>query len=117
MVHFLGKGIIELKRLSAQAHEFGHILVADSFLKNNIPIDNMPEWLNEGIVNYLDIAYSGLVADTVFVKDEYDINQTLRPMDEGNYNDYHLNQIFTNYLIHEYGLEKLLYLMAKISVH
>ncbi|MDU5083563.1 MAG: hypothetical protein E6231_20060, partial [Bacillota bacterium] len=185
---FSGKGMIELKSLSAQAHEFGHILVTDSLLKNNIPIDNMPKWLNEGIVNYLDMAYSGLIAKeivsdllearkddtvkeiyydydkvievleindidlneidkiikdkderikivnivlidaiklikdkgseilvvgTVFVKDGYNTNQTLRPMDEGNYIDYHLNQIFTNYLINEYGLEKLLYLMVE----
>ncbi|MBU3206790.1 hypothetical protein [Clostridium algidicarnis] len=185
---FLGKGMIELKRLSAQAHEFGHILVTDSFLKNSIQIDNMPQWLDEGIVNYLDMAYSGLIGeemvsdllearkddtvkeiyydydkvievlevndidlnkldkiikdkderikivnivlidgikviknkgleilveDTVFVKDGYNANQTLRPMDEGNYIDYHLNQIFTNYLIHEYGLEKLLYLRVE----
>ncbi|MCQ4925806.1 hypothetical protein NE686_22125 [Tissierella carlieri] len=53
----LGQGKIVLKELPAQAHEYSHILMIDSFEKNDIKIDK-PIWLDEGIANYLDIAYS-----------------------------------------------------------
>jgi hypothetical protein len=34
-------------------------------------------------------------------------------MGKGNYINYHANSSFLNYLIEEYGLEKLLYLMVE----
>ncbi|MBU3209538.1 hypothetical protein KPL28_07780 [Clostridium algidicarnis] len=66
---FTGEGIIEFKDLTGQAHEFSHILI------------NYLKWLSEGIANYLDIAYSGLVArDTVsyFLKTKKDENELVK---------------------------------------
>ncbi|WP_443659216.1 hypothetical protein [Clostridium algidicarnis] len=51
------EGIIKLKDLTTQVHEFSHILITDSFLNNNIVV-NVPEWLDEGIANYFDYVYS-----------------------------------------------------------
>ena len=51
------------------------------------------------------------IKDTVFVLGEPNrIGQKSWPMDAGNYINYHANFSFSNYLIHEYGLEKILYL-------
>jgi hypothetical protein len=50
---------------------------------------------------------------TVFGKDGEAIGQKQWPMGKGNYIDYHVNRGFTAYLIEEYGLEKLLYLMVE----
>ncbi|MDU5082785.1 hypothetical protein [uncultured Tissierella sp.] len=185
----MGQGRIVLKNLSAQAHEYSHILIVDSFLNNNIVV-NKPIWLDEGMANYLSIAYSEsfksaiegtlrlildakenedklneeekILADkwykifmannielnnltenknekikvstiattvmtdlskledsgafqkgAVFLKGQERIDQKLWPMGKGNYIDYHDNQSFTNSLIHDYGLEKLLYLMVE----
>jgi hypothetical protein len=188
----MGQGRIILKNLPAQAHEYSHILIVDSFLNNNIVV-NKPIWLDEGMANYLDVAYSDLskleiagilhlVFDSkenedklserekilidklckifrannmepnninniiedknekikvstivttvrtnlskledsgafqkgaVFLKGQERIDQKLWPMGKGNYIDYHDNRSFTNYLIHEYGLERFLYLMIE----
>jgi hypothetical protein len=40
-------------------------------------------------------------------------SQNAWPMGAGNHINYRANQSFTNYLIEEYGLEKLLYLMVE----
>ncbi|WMM25985.1 hypothetical protein RBU61_04745 [Tissierella sp. MB52-C2] len=189
----IGRGRIVLKNLLSQAHEYVHILIVDSFLANNIDA-NKPRWLDEGIANYLDMAYSdssklqikrilsgiseskkyedelseeeknlldstikifdanninlsnrdkimenknerirvstildsmgikfsryimteGLIEDTVYISGgESSFDQKQWAMDAGNYINYHANRNFTNYLIHEYGLEKLLYLMVE----
>ncbi|CAK7074271.1 hypothetical protein [Tissierella sp.] len=188
----IGNGRIQLTDLNIQAHEYGHILIADSFLKNNIKIDK-PLWLDEGIVNYLDVAYSGSFklrlesmhdniirnksisgkfteyenlinnVNTIFHANNIDLSNPMKimknkserknvchiyfstglkhsettgfdpsirdtvfilggpknsaqnsyPMGKGNYINYHANFSFTIYLIEEYGLEKLLYLMVE----
>ncbi|CAK7074336.1 hypothetical protein [Tissierella sp.] len=188
----IGQGKIVLKGLLSQAHEYSHILIVDPFWEHNIKVDK-PRWLDEGMANYLDFAYSDssklkikralhsiveikgnegelsreekifydnlngiLVANnivlsdldeimrhkdekikvstilgaaginfskyltseqidegTVFGKDGEVIYQKQWPMGKGNYIDYDANRSFTNYLIKEYGLEKLLYLMIE----
>jgi hypothetical protein len=184
----VGNGRIQLTDLNIQAHEYGHILIVDSFLKNNIKIDK-PLWLDEGIVNYLDVAYSGSFklrlesmhdniirnksisgkfteyenlinnVNTIFHANNIDLSNPMKimknkserikvchiyfstglkhsevyfepsikdtvsilgessnpswPMGRGNYINYHANFSFTAYLIEEYGLEKLLYLMVE----
>jgi len=188
------KGIVNLRDLIAQAHEFSHILIMDSFLNNNIVV-NKPRWLDEGIANYFDFIYSdsykfkieGIYANiysndlrseeklteheenlinninTIFQANNMDLSNTTEimtnkserikichiwfssvlkhaevtgsessikdtvfisgepsnpkqkswPMGKGNYINYHANFSFTTYLIEEYGLEKLLYLMVE----
>lgn len=187
-----GKGIVELRDLTTQAHEFSHILIVDSFLNNNIVV-NKPKWLDEGIANYFDYVYSdrykfiiksindsmseeklteheenlinnmntifeannmdlsntteiitnkserikmchilfssplkhaekhaevpgfeSSIKDTVFLSEwSRDSKQESWPMGKGNYINYHANLSFTTYLIEEYGLEKILYLMIE----
>ncbi len=188
----IGQGKIILKNLLAQAHEYSHILIVDPFWEHNIKVDK-PRWLDEGMANYLDFAYSDssklqikrilsgiseskeyenelseeeknlnnslieifeannislgsldkitrdkserikmstilctmgmnfskittteeIIPGTVFIKNGEATYQRLWPMGKGNYINYHANFSFTNYLIHEHGLEKLLYLMVQ----
>ena len=171
--------VIHLKDMTAQPHEYCHLLFDEPFLKNGISVTK-PAWLDEGIANYLDAAYAeacieamkkgiSMIEDyhpatieeqnlyniklKIFRENNIDINsiesienikddkekrillnnvtwlaQAIRnreteydtwfidkrpypgPMGEGNTMSYHENFSFVNYLIEEYGLEKILYL-------
>ncbi|CAK7074370.1 hypothetical protein [Tissierella sp.] len=183
---------IVLKSLLAQIHEHNHILIGNYFKskKNNNAVRPLL-WLDEGMANYLDVAYTDsskfiieemlksisyakendnkldeeakefidimfkvlkennievnnlnkvmkdkdgrinatTIISTMGVKfgkfiipkgilkdDEVGLNissQNVWPMGTGNHINYRANQSFTNYLIHEYGLEKLLYLIVE----
>ncbi|WP_308523475.1 hypothetical protein [uncultured Tissierella sp.] len=182
---------IVLKSLLAQIHEHNHILIGNYFKskKNNNSIRPLL-WLNEGLANYLDVAYTDsaefitedMLKTILYAKENdnkldeeakefieimfkvlkennievnnlnkvmkdkdgrinattiistmgvkfgkfimpkdilidvvgFDISsQNAWPMGAGNHINYRANQSFTNYLIQEYGLEKLLYLMVE----
>ena len=170
--HTDGYSKIHLNDITSQPHEYCHILFNSPFLKNDIFITK-PAWLDEGIAEYLYIAYSeayieGLKRDIyyhqatvesqnlldirlkIYQENNIDINNIENikddkekrilvhdvgyltyaieargtefntwlidkrpypgPMGEGNTMSYPENFSFVDYLIEEYGLEKILYL-------
>ncbi|MDU5082774.1 hypothetical protein [uncultured Tissierella sp.] len=98
------------------------------FERNNINLSN-PDKIMENkderikistILGSMGIKFSksitaeGLIEDTVYVSGgESRPDQKLWPMDRGNYINYYANFSFVNYLIEEYGVEKLLYLKVE----
>ena len=168
-----------------QVHEYCHFLFYSAFTENDIVITK-PNWIDEGIANYLDVAYSEAYAELaednityivnfeisqlaseelaeneireikklrteeikIFIENDidinninevvkyknkkilenhlrvlsrvklnkilsFDINEGNAPLDlmiEGDSMNYHKNFSFFNYLVEEYGLEKMLYL-------
>ena len=77
------QGGIVLKNLLAHAHEYSHILIIDSFEKNDIKIDK-PIWLDEGMANYLDVAYS--------YSSKFQIEMILYALSEANENEEKLSR-------------------------
>ncbi|MDU5083527.1 MAG: hypothetical protein E6231_19875, partial [Bacillota bacterium] len=179
-----GTDKINLRDINSHAHEYCHLFFYSPFMEKGINIAK-PEWLNEGIANYLDIIYSEasikMIEDefnnipnytellstqdfaenelkelkslcdgllNIYIKNDIDINNVEEiaksknkrimknnlnvlyrvkfrkilginsnggnaPMDlmnEGDSMDYHKNFSFFNYLVEEYGLERMLYL-------
>ncbi len=183
-----GSGKINLRDIRAQAHEYCHFLFHNPFREKGIVIIK-PNWIDEGIANYLDTAYSESIIiemeDILYsissFKDDFDKflkdedltekeikeiqrlndniinihiennvyinnmeeiaknknkrilidylrifykeklrkilgtnsnegNASMDLMTEGDSMDYHKNFSFFNYLVEEYGLEKMLYL-------
>lgn len=81
---FKGTNKTNLRDINSHAHEYCHLFFYNPFMEKDITITR-PKWLNEG-------------------------NEPMDLMNEGDTMDYHKNFSFFNYLIEEYGLEKMLYL-------
>jgi hypothetical protein len=176
-----GSEKIHLRDINAHSHEYCHLLFHKPFMEKGIVIAK-PNWIDEGIANYLDVVYSEatiIVMEDIFdylinfrtyeaeserlvgdeakmidkqlellIENDIDVtdieevakdknkrilenhlkflsnvkyrkimgikvNEGDAPMDlmtEGDSMDYHKNFSFFNYLVEEYGLEKMLYL-------
>ncbi|MCQ4922620.1 hypothetical protein NE686_05970 [Tissierella carlieri] len=68
-----GDGKINLRDMIVQAHEYCHFLFHSAFTENDIAI-NKPSWIDEGIANYLDAAYSEAYAELVEDSITYIVN-------------------------------------------
>ncbi|MCQ4922616.1 hypothetical protein NE686_05950 [Tissierella carlieri] len=63
-----GTDKINLRDINSHAHEYCHLFFYSPFMEKGINIAK-PEWLNEGIANYLDIIYSE--ASIKMIEDEF----------------------------------------------